>query len=187
VTQDLATAPVRRIAAAAAVFFFSVAAPIGGQSLSNGAIDGRVQNAQGGGLNEVRLTLEAEDGGTARTAVTSRDGTFMFSLLSPGRYVVKLELLGYRPRVIQGVPVVAGESQRLDVTLEDAPPPVQSADSVLFQGISGGSRAGQSQRLSVVPFPQLPWQLRETLEASRLSSWTSETLEVEGLPPRSAG
>jgi hypothetical protein len=180
--QDLATAPVRRFAAAAAVFFFSIAAPVGGQSLSNGAIDGRVQNAQGGALNEVRLTLEAEDGGTARTAVTSRDGTFMFSLLSPGRYVVKLELLGYRPRVIQAVPVVAGESQRLDVTLEDAPPPVQSADSVFFQGISGGSRAGLSQRLTVVPFPQLPWQLRETLEASRLSSWASETLEVEGLP-----
>jgi hypothetical protein len=175
------------VAVVAAIFFLTPATRISGQTLATGVLDGRVHDARGAPLPEVSVILETEEGGPTRRVTTSREGTFVFSQLAPGRYAVRVELLGYRPKLINGVPVAAGESQTFDVSLEVAPPPVQSAEVVQFEGTSGGSRAGLSQRLSVVPFSRLPWEYREVVESGRLSSWASETLEVEGLPASLSG
>jgi hypothetical protein len=175
------------VALAAAILFLTLAGRTSGQTIATGVLDGRVQDASGAALPEVIVVLETTEGGATRGVTTSREGAFSFSQLAPGRYTVRVELLGYRPKVINGVPVTAGESQRVDVSLDLAPPPVQSAEVVQFQGVSSGSRAGLSQRLSVVPFPRLPWEHREVVESSRLSSWTSETLEIEGLPASHSG
>jgi hypothetical protein len=73
------------------------AAPVCAQGV--GAIGGTVADASGGVLPGVNVTLTSAQGGVGsnQTAVTNEQGAFQFLRLSPGTYIVKADLSGFRP------------------------------------------------------------------------------------------
>ncbi|HEY2805660.1 MAG TPA: carboxypeptidase-like regulatory domain-containing protein, partial [Gemmatimonadales bacterium] len=87
------------------------------QSLDAGALSGTVTDRGGHGLPEATITLTERITGVARIKQTPRGGTFGFTLLLPSSYDVLVERFGYRPRLVRNVPVRAGSSLHLDVSL----------------------------------------------------------------------
>jgi hypothetical protein len=82
-----------------------------------GQVAGEVKDAQGGVLPGVTLTLESQDRGFVRTAVTDEQGRFRFSQVPLGRYTVQASLTGFQPRTIQNNLVEAERETMVNVTL----------------------------------------------------------------------
>ena len=83
------------------------------QSEGTGAIAGTVSNAATGAFLEgARVQIE----GTNRTALTDRDGTFQFSPVPSGSYVIRVSYTGLDPAAID-VSVSPGEVSRKQIGL----------------------------------------------------------------------
>ncbi len=65
------------------------------QSVS-GTISGTVHDASGQVIAGAKVTLTEDRTGSARTAVTNREGDFTFTTLIPGIYTIKVEQNGFR-------------------------------------------------------------------------------------------
>ena len=77
-----------------------------------GTITGRAVDASGGALPGVTVSITSPNLiGGARTTVTDEQGTYRFTLLPGGVYVVKFELPGFTTLNIEGVNL-AGQSAR---------------------------------------------------------------------------
>jgi hypothetical protein len=183
--RSLARRPPSRIATtlalAAALSVFVVAAA-SAQTITTSALSGFVRTEGGQPLPDVELTVTNQDAGGTRSAVTGRDGAFRFPLLPPGSYLLRADLLGYRPKVVEALPLRPGEGLILDVRLAAAPTTVDAPDVIRFEGSGGGSRSGISQWLSTIPADRLPWERRDLGELAGLSTTSTDALEVEGLP-----
>ncbi|NIR40095.1 MAG: carboxypeptidase regulatory-like domain-containing protein, partial [Actinobacteria bacterium] len=68
---------------------------------------------------------------TSRWTETGRTGAFEISALPPGTYEVRVEALGYEPRLYRSVSVQPGKAARLQVRLTLADPPVEEVDTVM--------------------------------------------------------
>jgi hypothetical protein len=168
--------------AALGLLFATPFGSLDAQTLTSGVLTGVVRDQSGAPLEDVELTVTDREAGGTRLFTTARDGVFRFALLPTGSYTVRAERLGYRPRVIEGVPLRPGEQLNVEVSLAAAPGTVDVAEVVRFQGSGAGSRAGISQWLSPLRLDALPWERRELGEVAGLSTASTEALEVEGLP-----
>ncbi len=86
---------------------------------------------------------------TVRTAVTNDQGVFRIPAMQPGRYVVKVEMDGFRPITIDEFNLLGGEVRELgrlvltaggvteSVTITAEVTPVQTANSALTRNITG--------------------------------------------------
>lgn len=83
---------------------------------TTGAIAGRVNDAQGGALPGVAVSVESPNLQGVRTVVTSDQGDYVFPLLPSGTYTVTFELQGFE-RISRTVPVATTHRVPLDVTL----------------------------------------------------------------------
>lgn len=88
-------------------------APGGATAGQRGNIAGRVQNIATGAYLE-GAWVAVEPGG--QTALTARDGTFLFSSLPPGEYRVAVSYTGLDPATIQ-VNLAAGQSVHQEISL----------------------------------------------------------------------
>ncbi len=93
-----------------------------------GAIEGRVTDGSDV-LPGVTVTLSSPNLQGARTALTTRDGTYLFKFLPPGEYRVRLELQGFTT-LDTSVVVVAGSAARVDAVM----PMVQVAEEITVSG-----------------------------------------------------
>src|SRR5262245_62532631 len=73
---------------------------VGAQSASTGALIGTVTDYSGAVLQNAQVVLRNTGTGERRTASTDRDGSYRFSLLTPGAYEVTLEAVGFAPFVV---------------------------------------------------------------------------------------
>src|SRR5262245_6250978 len=103
--------------------FLTLASPTLAQSLT-GSIVGGVHDPQGGALAGARLSLTGKTGSTRTT--TDARGSYRFLALEPGRYELRAEAPGFRPRLERGFALSMGEQLTVDFNLELAP----LADSV---------------------------------------------------------
>ena len=71
-----------------------IAMPVAADSPQTGTVEGTVNDAGGGPLPGVTVTLAGDRG--AQTVVTGEDGAFRFGLLAPGDYTVGASLEGFR-------------------------------------------------------------------------------------------
>jgi len=152
------------------------------QTITTGTLSGAVTTVNGDSLADVSVTVSSSQGGAARNVMSGYEGGFRIPLLAAGLYNVLVEHLGYRPKLIEGVPVMPGRDVRVDVSLVAAPPPIEAPERVRYGGTAGGSRAGVSQSVSVIRLDHQPWERRETSELAALASRSNEYFEVEGLP-----
>jgi Carboxypeptidase regulatory-like domain len=83
----------------------------------------RVSGARGPIAN---ATVDLEfDGAVLRRAGTDERGGASFTGLPAGTFTLKVEVLGYRSHVQEGVRVDPGQTKVLDVTLEESPVPLE--------------------------------------------------------------
>ncbi|MCS7023299.1 MAG: carboxypeptidase regulatory-like domain-containing protein [Bryobacteraceae bacterium] len=88
------------------------------QSQSNsGDIKGSVVDPSGGAIATAKVTLSDPDRGISRTTESTSDGAFVFGLVPPGRYRLRVEASGFTPKVLEGVEVRVGDTVSLVVQM----------------------------------------------------------------------
>ena len=142
-------------------------------------------DALGTPIFDAEVTLVAQGSGALYVATTRRSGEALISALPPGDYDVRAEALGYRPRLVRGVPVRPGAPTRVTVVLEAEAPPVTQVDTVTFSGgAAAWIRPGEGRWLSRLELRDLPDHGRTLSDLGRLSSDIGDGLSTFGLPPR---
>jgi hypothetical protein len=82
-----------------------------------GGVRGIIQDADGGVLPGVSVTLENEDTGVSRTAVSTAVGEYNFANVQPGTYTLQAELSGFAPFRSEGLIVGVSSFLVVDATL----------------------------------------------------------------------
>jgi hypothetical protein len=101
------------------VFLILLAAlPLHVRGQTSGSIIGRVVDAQSGDAI-VAATIEVV--GTSLRALSGDDGRFIIGSVPPGERTLRIEHLGYKPLVLEGVIVRTGRSQEVRVEMSAAP------------------------------------------------------------------
>ena len=79
-----------------------------------GRITGTVTQQEGGQpVVGAQVVLQ----GTRNGAVSRDDGKFTITGVQPGTYNVRVQMIGYAPQIVTGVPVAAGETKTVDFAL----------------------------------------------------------------------
>ncbi len=81
-------------------------------------INGTVIDQEKGVLPGVVITVTDEKTGLTRTGVTSADGRFVVTTLTPGSYTVKADLAGFQSTVQKGVVLSVGQELTLNLTMQ---------------------------------------------------------------------
>ncbi len=87
------------------------------QSPGTGAIAGRVVDGTDAALPNATVTAIDEATHASRTFLSSQQGEFRMSLLSPGTYSISASAKGFDRQVVSAVHVVAGETTTLEMKL----------------------------------------------------------------------
>jgi len=94
------------------------AATVSAQSQAmNGSIEGTVKDSSGAALPGVTVTVTNTDTGAQRTVVSNDEGVYRAPLLPLGSYTVTAELQGFKKFEQKGVPLSAGQTAVINVTL----------------------------------------------------------------------
>jgi len=83
-----------------------------------GSIAGTVVDASGGSVSGASLTIESLERGTVDTVTSNESGYYVKNRLLPGRYKLKVELAGFRARVVTPVIVDLDAQTKVDPVLE---------------------------------------------------------------------
>jgi hypothetical protein len=108
--------------------------------------------------------------------------------MPPGTYELLIERLWYEPVTVQQVPVRAGRTSTVSVTLQPAELPVDEVSASVFrEGTQGLSQPGQGRPAATWWFSDLerlriPDQRRELSALGRYASVSDTSLVTEGLP-----
>lgn len=95
---------------------FLLALPVSSQ-VATGDLVGRVVDPSGAAVPEATVTLTNLDTNTARTTSTIESGDFVFNLLAPGRYSVRVQKPGFKAFLAPDIQLAAGDRSRTDVRL----------------------------------------------------------------------
>ena len=108
--------------------------------VDTGTISGTVKDQSGGVVPGATVTITHEGQGLKLTGVTREDGTYIFTPIRTGAYLIDVELSGFKKESRRGITVGIQEQVRLDFVLhpggvsEDV---VVTAASPLLQTGSG--------------------------------------------------
>lgn len=89
-----------------------------GQSGTSGALDGTVKDRDGGPIPEVTVSLVNRATNQKFTTRTAANGTYHFSLLTPGEYEVRFAAAGYGTELMSTMVINVAEDPVLDASLE---------------------------------------------------------------------
>lgn len=78
---------------------------------------GRVVDASGSVIPAANVTLTNLDTNVTRMIPSNEAGDFVFNLLSPGRYSVKVEKMGFKAYTVTSLQLAAGDRTRLDAQM----------------------------------------------------------------------
>ena len=153
------------------------------QSLTSGELNGLVVDALGEPILGARVVATSPTSGWARAELTPRSGVFHFTQLPPGDYELLVEIIGYGPVRVVGIPIRPGASIRVPVTIMAAVPPVLRVDTVsLDLGLSGIVTPGSGRWIEGEAVNDYPDRLRTISSLSSLSSRFDPSMGSEGLP-----
>jgi hypothetical protein len=102
---------------AATLFTLIGVTPIFAQQ-GTGDVAGRVLDTQGGLLPGVTIVVRHQDSGLFRETVSSADGSFFLSAMTPGPYQVEAELQGFKKYTRRDVRLEVGKTVQVEVVLE---------------------------------------------------------------------
>ena len=164
-----------------APFSGALSAPLRAQSITSAAISGTVRAADGRLVAQALVTVTPVGTGSRYETTTTSSGTFTLGLIQPGSYEIRVEALGYRPVVARVLTLGGGERRDVSLTLNPAPPPVLTVDTVaLGAGASTRWRAGGVQ-LGGLELG-LPYRYDDLASIASLSTAFDESMGAQGLP-----
>jgi len=83
-----------------------------------GSVQGRVTDATGASIPDAKAELVNEQTNTLSTQNTESGGSFIFNLVQPGNYTVRITAKGFQTSVMTGVAVQVNRASRADVALK---------------------------------------------------------------------
>src|SRR5262245_10175283 len=93
-----------------------LAAPAHAQ-VDAGTVAGTVKDESGGVLPGATVTITHEGQALTLTGVTRGDGTYIFTPIRTGAYVIEVEFTGFRKEIRRGITVGIQEQVRVDFVL----------------------------------------------------------------------
>jgi hypothetical protein len=85
---------------------------------STATLSGSVRDASGAVVPGAKLVLSNPERGFTQTFTSEPDGRYVFSLLPPGTYSLRVEKNGFRPYVQSGIVLTLGQTATQDVALQ---------------------------------------------------------------------
>ena len=79
---------------------------------------GTVRDPAGGVLVGAAIKLTDIDTGIARSATTNNEGTYTLSSIPPGRYMLEVEIAGFKRKKLEGIVLQVNQRTRMDVAME---------------------------------------------------------------------
>jgi hypothetical protein len=135
----------RKRSALATAAAFLLASQTLAQSLT-GSLAGSVRDPQGAPLPGATLTLTGKTGSTTTTA--DKQGNYRFPAVDPGRYELRAEAPGFRPRLQREISLSIGERLAFDFALALAPLEESvEVESAVIDVNSSATRTGLAQSL----------------------------------------
>ena len=140
-------------------------------------------DASGPPVEEARVVATSVTSGWERVELTLPSGAFQFTQVPPGEYELLVEIIGYGPVRVVGLPIRPGELTRVPVTIQSAAPPVLRADTVsLDVGLTGIVTPGSGRWIQGDEVNDYPDPLRTISSLSSLSSLFDPHMGSAGLP-----
>jgi hypothetical protein len=99
-------------------FVALVGFPVSGQAQVTGSVSGDVQDAGGGSIRDVKITVTSKESGASRTAVTDDSGSYRVLSLPLGALELKAEKQGFKSVVRTGVSLAVGQEAVVNFRLE---------------------------------------------------------------------
>src|SRR5262249_60303282 len=96
---------------------FLLTATLAVAQLGDAEITGLVRDPSNAAIPGTSLTLVNEESGVTRTTTSDEVGRYRLLALPPGRYSLKVELIGFRPETITGIVLNIGTHVDRDVAL----------------------------------------------------------------------
>jgi hypothetical protein len=158
-------------------------AALAAQSITTGEMHGRVVDPFGLPVDRARVVATSVTSGWERVFRTPRNGDFRFTQVPSGEYEVFVEVIGFGPVQVVGIPVRPGQITRVPATIAPAVPPVMHVDTVsLATGLIGIVTPGSGRWLQADAINVLPDRLRTISSLAALTSRFDESMGSEGLP-----
>ena len=148
------------------------ASPLAAQSAGTGALAGILTDPSGAAIPNVSVTLTNLDTNQARSAATTADGNYKFSLLRPGAYRVRFTANGFKTAEVPSVTINVTETPVLDQTLEIG----SQTEQVTVESQTEGLQTSSSTLGTVVgtrTVTALPLSTRNYTQILGLSAGTS--------------
>ena len=98
------------------LLFLSVS--VAGAQQGTSELRGRVMDQQGAVMPGVAIVVTNQDNGTFRETVSSADGAFHLSGMTPGTYEIRAELTGFKRYQARDLRLEVGRSAQVEVRLE---------------------------------------------------------------------
>ena len=153
------------------------------QSITRGELSGLVVDAFGQPIAQARVVAASVAAGWERVVLTPQSGAFRFPQVPPGDFELLVEIIGYVPVRVIGIPIRPGERTRVPVTIEPAEPPVLQVDTVsLDLGLTGIITPESGRWIQGDAVNDYPDRLRTISSLSSLSSLFDPYLGSGGLP-----
>lgn len=160
----------------------AVAGPLTAQTVTAGKLSGLVSASDGSAQPNVVITLRSQDSGFAQETTTDLQGRYTVEFVAPGVYDVRAEAFGFRPVVLLGVRVDAGQARTLNVGMTPAPPPVETVDTVPAPVASASRWSGSGPVVSTRDVDEQRSLLGGLPSLGRFSSAMDPYLGALGLP-----
>lgn len=171
-----------------AIFFallalFVVTPSVDGQIGSTARVTGTVVTSPGARpVAGTLVTIRSLNGGATHETTTAGNGSFSVPTLQPGPYEIRVEALGYRPLVVRGLVLFAGDERNLALTITVDPPPVERIDTLTISSSSGSRNRAEGLSLGNMEMRQLPYRFDDIGALAAMESSFDDRLGAEGLP-----
>src|ERR1700732_1908210 len=97
-------------------FFVIAALPAAAQS-TTGSIGGKVVDQSGAVVADAAVQVENSQTGVSRSVKTNSDGQFVFPTLQVGKYILRVEKIGFSTYVQEGITVAVDQAVSQTVAL----------------------------------------------------------------------
>jgi hypothetical protein len=141
---------------------------------------GTVLDADEAPVAQAKVTLSSPDTGLSRALLTSADGSYVFTLIPPGRYRLSVEREGYA--VFEQADVVLAVNQSTSLNPKLQPPGIKYVvDVKAAPPLLNSGNADIGMEVEGKQVVELPLNIRNVYSLTLLSSGANNSTELQGL------